>query len=319
MLFAENNPEIAHKLVERLLAFGAKRYVKNHAGQYPFQLCIPATTEENPELAIIRNLLKPTPAEQLFIDHIVNNPHIKPLIEKLSKTLVAMDDLMVTLRSDKTKHKYQLPGDLGVRLLFEELQLFRTHIEQDDFDCENKSAWDKFLKISLSNYQNMTNNLPTPQIFGEAEILTDEQSALVKELILKLQQINQLIFQDTQASSHRDKLIQNICIPREWVEEYELPLAETQTSKKRKRETEDSNADGIATADNAEELSAKRQKTDVVSIEDLEKKIRELEQNLVLSQTEITELKQKLAKAEAAKDSENTSSHSVAFFPTLQK
>ena len=67
VLFTENNREMAHKLIERLLAFGAKRYVKNHAGQYPFQLCIPATTEENPELANIRNLLKPTPAEQLFI------------------------------------------------------------------------------------------------------------------------------------------------------------------------------------------------------------------------------------------------------------
>ena len=152
VLFTENNPEIANKLVERLLAFGAKRYVRNHAGQYPFQVCIPPTTEEQPELANIRNLLKPTPAEQLFIDHIANNPHIKPLIEKLSKTLVAMDDLMVTLRSDKTKHKYQLPGDLVVRLLFEELQLFRTHIEQNDFDCEEESAWEQFFATCLSNY-----------------------------------------------------------------------------------------------------------------------------------------------------------------------
>ena len=217
---------------------------------------------------------------------------------------------MVTLRSDKTKHKYQLPGDLVVRLLFEELQLFRSHLEQNDFDCEEESAWEQFFTTCLFNYENMTNKLSTAQISREAEILTDDESALVKELILKLQQINQLIFQDTQASSHRDKLIQNICIPREWVEEYELPLAETQTSKKRKRETEDLNADGIATADAAEELSAKRQKTDVVSVEDLEKKIVKLEQNLSLSQTEITELQQKLAKLEAAKDSENTS------FPT---
>ena len=139
----------------------------------------------------------------------------------------------------------------------------------------------------------MTNNLSASQVSHQPEILTDNESALLKELILKLQQINQLIFQDTQASSHRDKLIQNICIPAQWVKEYELPLAETQTSKKRKRETEDLNADGIATADDAEELSAKRQKTDVVSVEDLQKKIRKLEQNLSLSQTEITELKQK--------------------------
>ena len=48
VLFTENNREMAHKLIERLLAFGAKRYVKNHAGLYPFQLCIPATTEEKP-------------------------------------------------------------------------------------------------------------------------------------------------------------------------------------------------------------------------------------------------------------------------------
>ena len=235
---------MAHKLIERLLAFGAKRYVKNHAGQYPFQLCIPATTEEKPELATIRNLLKPTRAEQLFIEHIVNNPHIKVLIEKLSKTLVAMDELMVTLRSDKTKQKYQLPGDLVVRLLFEELQLLRTHIEQNDFDCEEESAWEQFFTTCLSNYENMTNRLSQPQVHVESETLTDEQSALIKELILKLQQINQLIFQDTQASSHRDKLIQNICIPREWVKEYELLLAETQTSKKRKREAEDSSAEG---------------------------------------------------------------------------
>ena len=244
VLFTENNTVMAHKLIERLLAFGAKRYVKNHAGQYPFQLCIPATTEEKPELATIRNLLKPTRAEQLFIEHIVNNPHIKVLIEKLSKTLVAMDELMVTLRSDKTKQKYQLPGDLVVRLLFEELQLLRTHIEQNDFDCEEESAWEQFFTTCLSNYENMTNRLSQPQVHVESETLTDEQSALIKELILKLQQINQLIFQDTQASSHRDKLIQNICIPREWVKEYELLLAETQTSKKRKREAEDSSAEG---------------------------------------------------------------------------
>ena len=71
--------------------------------------------------------------------------------------------------------------------------------------------------------------------------------------------------------------------------------------------------------DAAEELSAKRQKTDDFSVEDLEKKIRKLEQNLALSQTEITALKQKLAKAETGKQSENASSHSMAFFPTLQK
>ena len=319
VLFAENNPEISHKLIERLLAFGAKRYVKNDAGQYPFQLFIPATTEENPELAIIRNLLKPNPAEQLFIDHIVNNPHIKPLIEKLSKTLVAMDELMVTLRSDKTKQKYQLPGDLVVRLLFEELQQFRTHIEQDDFDCEEKSAWKQFLATCLSNYENMTNNLSASQISREPEVLTDNESQLLKELILKLQQMNQAIFAGLQGSTHRDEMIQEVCIPREWVKEYELSLAETQTNKKRKRETEDLNADEIATADAAEELSAKRQKTDDFSVEDLEKKIRKLEQNLLLSQTEITELKQKLAKAETAKQSENTRTHSVAFFPTLQK
>ena len=319
VLFAENNPEIAHKLVERLLACGAKRYVKNHAGQYPFQLFIPAITEENPELANIRNLLKPNPAEQLFIDHIVNNSHIKPLIEKLSKTLVAMEELMVTLRSDKTKQKYQLPGDLVVRLLFEALQLLRTHIEQNDFDCEEESAWEQFLATCLSNYENMTNNLSASRISREPEILTDNESKLLKELILKLQQMNQAIFAGLQGSTHRDAMIQEVCIPREWVKEYELLLAKTQTSKKRKREAEDSSAEGTLPVDAAEELSAKRQKTDVVSIEDLEKKIRKLEQNLASSQTEITELKQKLAKLEAAKDSENTSSHSVGFFPTLRK
>ena len=143
-----------------------------------------------------------------------------------------MDELMVTLRSDKTKQKYQLPGDLVVRLLFEELQLLRTHIEQNDFDCEEESAWEQFFTTCLSNYESMTNNISASQISREPEILTDNEIELLKKLILKLQQINQLIFQDTQASSHRDKLIQNICIPREWVKEYELLLAETQTSKK---------------------------------------------------------------------------------------
>ena len=253
---------------------------------------------KNPELAIIRNLLKPTPAEQLFIDRIVNNPHIKLLIEKFSKTLVAMDELMVTLRSDKTKQKYQLPGDLVVRLLFEELQQFRTHIEQNDFDCEEESAWEQFLATCLSNYENMTNNLSASQVSHQPEVLTDNESQLLKELILKFQQMNQAIFAGLQGSTHRDEMIQEVCIPREWVKEYELSLAETQTNKKRKRETEDSSAEGTLPVDDAEELSAKRQKTDVVSVEDLEKKILKLEQNLVLSQTEITELKQKLAKAE---------------------
>ena len=196
VLLAAHDAALAHLLIERLLAFGAKRYVKNHAGQYPFQLCIAAIVEEKPELATIRNLLKPKSCwKQLFIDHIANNPHIKPLIEKLSKTLVAMDELMVSFRSDKTKQEYQLPGDLVVRLLFEELQLFQVHIKQNDFDCENKSAFENFLKISLSKYETMTNKLPTAQISHEPEMLTDNESTLLKKLILNLQQINQLIFQ----------------------------------------------------------------------------------------------------------------------------
>ena len=39
---------LARVLAERLLALGVKLYVKNHAGQYPFQLCIPATAQEKP-------------------------------------------------------------------------------------------------------------------------------------------------------------------------------------------------------------------------------------------------------------------------------
>ena len=240
-LFTGKNPALAHKLIESLLSFGANRYVKNLEGQYPFELCTTAAENESTELNNIRHLLS-SRAEQLFMQSVTTNQQIEALLEKLSTNFLVTEEIDVTPCLNDIKQIYQLPGELGVRLLFEELEMFYKDMKQDDFQCEAKPIWLAFLEKCLSAYEKMTNAIAEAQHYAELiepKKLSAKENTMAKELILTLQQINQLIFQHRQASPHRDKEVQEIHITAEWVEFYGLELVETKTNKKRKRETED--------------------------------------------------------------------------------